>query len=335
MAETMPLPPVGPAKPAGRWGRWLRIGVRLLVAISVVLVARDLLGRFDAAQVYIDPWWFIVAFAPGVVAVLLQAFAWRRLMMQLAGGTVPLLEAVVVYLDGQMARYTPGKIGLLAVRVAAAPRLGVSPRLMLGSLLIEVLSWAGTGLLVGLSTLASTSLALPTGARVWGAAAGDLQAVALVLALLALIGLVGLCAIPRARFPDRLVVWLTSADGVSRPTEPLVPTDLPLWHSLHWLCWAVSGGVLVLGLGAPIEVAGFAGGVLCLAVVLSFLAVVVPAGAGVREVVISVLTAPVLGASAALVFGLTARAVTLGADVACWALSHLVRWRARQGADQR
>lgn len=289
------------------------------------------MGRFDAAEVSIDPWWFVVAFVPGGVAVLVQAFAWRRLMMQLAGGPVPLLEAFVVYLDGQMARYTPGKIGLLAVRAAAAPRLGVSPRLMLGSLFIEVLSWAGTGLLVGLSILAGTSPALAAGARVWGTAAEDLQAIALSLAFAALVGLVGLCAIPRARFPDRLVAWLTSADGVSRRAEPLVPASLPLLHGLHWLCWAASGGVLVLGLGASLEVAGFAGGVLCLAVVLSFLAVVVPAGAGVREVVISVLTAPVLGASAALVFGLTARAVTLLADVACWALLHLVRLRVQQG----
>jgi|GEM_PF-711230 len=313
-----PLEPAPLAPPAGRRARLLRAGLAVVVAASVVAVALDLLRRFDAAQVSLHAGWLLAALVPASVAVLVQAMAWRTLLSQLSGRQVPLHDSAVVYLDSQLARYVPGKVGLLAARIAAAPRLGVKPRLMVSSLFVELLSWGGVGVLAGFSSVAATSLALPTRGGAWAPIVAEARTIALPLALVALVGLLGLCLIPRARFPSWLRSVLTATDGEAPLSAPLVPAILPFWHVLHWLCWGLAGAVLSLGLGATPSVAAFSGGVLCLAVVLGALAVVAPAGAGVREVVISVGTAPVLGPSAALVLGLAARAISLAADFACW-----------------
>lgn len=315
------------AQPTAGKGRWLRIGLGLVVTVSVVAVALDLLRRFDAAQVSLHVGWFVAALLPTSVAVLVQVMAWRTLIAQLSGREVELRAAAVVYLDSQLARYVPGKVGLLAARVAGAARLGVLPRLMVGSLFIELLSWGGVGVLAGFSSVAATSLALSTEGSDWSPVVLEARAVALPLAFVALVGLLGLCLIPRARFPRWLRVALTVPDGDVPLTAPLVPAVLPFWHLLHWLSWGVAGAVLSLGLGASLSVAAFSGGVLCLAVVLGALAVVAPAGAGVREVVITVGTAPVLGPSAALVLGLAARAVSLIADFVCWGGVRLLQIR--------
>jgi hypothetical protein len=298
-----------------------------VVAVSVVAVALDLLRRFDAAEISLHPGWLLGALLPTSVAVLVQVMAWRTLIAQLSGRPVELRDAAVVYLDSQLARYVPGKVGLLAARVAGAAGLGVQPRLMVSSLFIELLSWGGVGVLAGFSSVAATSLTLPAGGEAWSPVVLEARAVALPLAALALVGLLGLCLVPRSRFPRWLRNLLTVPDGDVALAAPLVPAVLPFWHLLHWFSWGVAGWVLCLGLGAAPSAAAFSGGVLCLAVVLGALAVVAPAGAGVREVVISVGTAPVLGPSAALVLGLAARAISLLADFVCWAGVRLIQIR--------
>jgi len=338
MADPAPSPPA-PSLPApSRGQRLVKALVRLVVAMSVVAVAVDLARRFDAADVSLEVGWLMLALVPASIGVLVQVLAWRRLLWALTGRMAPWNQVATVYLDAQMARYTPGKVGLLAVRVASAPALGVTPRVMVGSLFIEILSWAGVGVLVGFVTVATTSLFLATELAGTSARALDLQRGATIMAILALSGLVCLCTVPRSHYPKRLRTLLLGPDEESRSGAetaaqltsgqmPLVPLGLPLWHVAHWLCWVLAGATLCLGLGASWAAAGFTGGILCLAVVLGFLAVVAPAGAGVREVVISVAAAPVLGPSSALVLGLTARIVSLVADFGCWTVVRLLRVR--------
>lgn len=319
MAESAPLPPT-------RRGRLLKLLLRALVAASVVAVAFDLLWRFDAADVSLRVGWIALSVLPAAVAVLVQVLAWQSLMRRLSGVVPRLGDVFSVYLDAQMARYTPGKVGLLAVRVTAAPQLGVSPRLMVVALFIELMSWAGVGILVGLTCVTLTSLVLPIQLGRWSEGGVDLRVVGAALSGAALLGLLLVCAVPRRRYPlwvQRLLALSDGDLGVGQ-NEPLVPVALPLWHTLHWGAWILAGATLCWGLGAGWAAAGFAGGVLCLAIVLGFLAIVAPAGAGVREVVISVGAAPVLGPSSALVLGLTARVVSLVADVACWAVVRLL-----------
>jgi hypothetical protein len=329
MAESAPLSPT-------RRGRLLKLLLRALVAASVGAVAFDLARRFDAADVSLRAPWIALSVLPAAVAVLVQVLAWQSLMRRLSGVALRLGDVFPVYLDAQMARYTPGKVGLLAVRVTAAPRLGVSARLMVVALFIELMSWAGVGILVGLTCVTLTSLVLPLRLGTWTEGEIDLRMLGAALAGAALLGLLMVCVVPRRRYPHWIQGVLALSDGdldaLVGQNEPLVPVALPLWHALHWGAWILSGATLCWGLGAGWAAAGFAGGVLCLAIVLGFLAIVAPAGAGVREVVISVGAAPVLGPSSALVLGLTARVVSLVADVACWAVVRLLALRGHRSS---
>src|SRR5688572_23114891 len=330
------IAPSGSGAPSGserlpsRSSRWWRVLLRLVVAVSVGLLAVDLARRFDGAAISLEPGWLAGALLPALLGVLVQAFGWRSLLHRLTGRELPWLEATAVYLDAQMARYTPGKVGLLAVRVAAAPRLGVSARLMIGALLIELLSWAGVGILVGAGAVAAALIGAPALLAAGASVSADVGVAMGVCSLVALVGLLTLCLLPRSRFPG----WIHKALAVPELGDvdrPFVPLALPIWHVAHWLCWVSAGGILSLGVGASWSAAVLCGGVLCLAVVLGFLAVVAPAGAGVREVVISAGTAPVLGPSAALVLGLTARVVSLASDFSCWTVVRLLAVRFVRG----
>jgi len=289
-----------------------------------VAVAVELSARFEAARVTVHPGWLLAALLPALLGVLVQAVAFGALLERLAGRPLPWLDLTSMYLDAQMARYTPGKVGLLAVRVAAAARLGVSARLMVGSLMVELSSWVGMGVLVGFLTLVASATFVPMGAGSFGSVSAEVRLLAAVLASSSLLGLLALCFLPQRRVPQLLRRLLSLSEDQTELARPLLPLVLPLWHALHWSCWVLSGAILALGLGANVEQAALAGGVLCLAVVLGFLAVVAPAGAGVREVVISVGTAPFLGPSAALVLGLTARGVSLLSDFVCFATLRLL-----------
>jgi uncharacterized membrane protein YbhN (UPF0104 family) len=100
----------------------------------------------------------------------------------------------------------------------------------------------------------------------------------------------------------------------------LIPWSVPLAHVVHWLAWAAHGALLALALGQSPPVALSVGGVTCLAIVLGFVALLAPAGAGVREAVIGVGAAPWLGAPAAVALSVLARGASLVADVGLWLL---------------
>lgn len=303
-----------------------------MVAGFVLVVGRNLIEGFDAASVSVEPGWLFAAALAALGAVFSQMLAWRSLLSRMSGTNPRLLDAACVYFDSQLARYTPGKVGLLAVRIAGAPRLGVPGRLLLSSLLLELSSWTGVGLFVGLSLV---TLGLQPGnadaARVRDFLS-TLSTTSTVLAILALVGLTLLSTVPRQAWPS----WLTrlligEAAAPQHASLPLAPGVLVFWHAVHWLGWAVTGALLAFSLGGTWATAVTSGGVLCLAVVLGFLAIVAPAGAGVREAVTAGLLTPLLGPSSALTLSLIARALSLGADVLSWSLARAVSFaEARQ-----
>ncbi len=60
-------------------------------------------------------------------------------------------------MSGQLARYTPGKVGLPMVRIAGAAKLGVSAHLIAASVGLEVAAWIGVGSLVCCASLLNNS----------------------------------------------------------------------------------------------------------------------------------------------------------------------------------
>lgn len=297
-----PAPETGPAR--------LKRAVRpLLVAaalVFLVLALRDLVQRWEPAELTIEPLWVSLALLAALAAPLIQAWGWIGLIEHLSGRRVPKAAALELYLDSQLARYTPGKVGLPAVRMAGAEKLGVSARLVGTSIFVELLSWLALGGAVGFG-LVLCGASAPDGLL---ATAGHFAGLALGAAGL---GVVLLLVVDRARLPGA-VRRLLLLEG----SGPLVPPSVPLAHVLHWLAWGLHAGLLARALGASLPVAVTAGGVLCVAIVVGFLALFAPAGAGVREAMIGVGVAPLLGAPAAVALGVMARAASLLSDFSVW-----------------
>ena len=308
--------PAAPAAGVARLKRWLRPLLGLFAFAFVVATAVDLAARWDERAVAVDVGFAIASLVPVVVGTALQGVAWIALAERMAGQRTPRLAALALYLDSQLARYTPGKVGLPIVRMAGAPRLGLTARLVGTSVLVEMLSWCATGALVGLLLLAATSA--PTEGII-----GMLGRNSGVLLGLPLVGAALLVAVDRRRLPGKLR-GLLGLEGVG----PLAPPVLAALQVLYWMTWAVHGYLLVRALGAPPTPAVGTTGFSPLANVLGFLALAAPAGVGVREAVLVAGLSPVLGAPGALAAAVLSRVASLVAEVGVWGLARLAAHRA-------
>ncbi len=291
---------------ATRLKRAVRPVMMVLALGFVIWTGVDLAKNWESKAIHIDALWLGVAMLPPLGALYLQAAAWVVLIEHLSGRRVPRRAAFALYYDSQFARYTPGKVGLPAVRLAGADKIGVSARTVGASILVEMLSWLASGGIVG-------CLLLVLGPTVSDGLLHVFARFATVLLGLAVISVLALAFIDRTRLPARLNALL-ALDG----RGPLVPLRVPLLQVGHWLAWGAHGVLLALSLGAPLHAAAAGAGAVCLGIVLGFVALFAPAGAGVREAVMAASAAPVLGAPAAIALGILARAGSLVGDVVAW-----------------
>lgn len=279
----------------------------LLLAVGfVVLTAFDLARRWDGSRVQVMLPFAVVALLPMLLGNLLQAAAWIVLAERMAKKRIPRLAAASLVFDSQLARYTPGKVGLPLVRIEGAPRVGLSRGLAGVSVLIEAASWLATGALLGLLLL--VFIEPPRDGL--GALSGPWD-----LPLLggALAGVLMLVAVDRGRAPK---TWLARLSLEGR--GPLAPAGLPALHLLYWGTWAAHGYGLALALGATHPGAVSIVMFVPLANVLGFLALAAPAGVGVREAALIYGLSPVLGGPGALAFAVLSRVQSLLADVIVW-----------------
>lgn len=286
----------------------------LLMLIAFVFVAYSawsLSRRWQAANVSLSLPWALASILPLMAGCLIQGRGWIALIERMTAQRVPRGPALSLYMDSQLARYTPGMVGLPVVRMAGAPRLGV-PAVAVGSSVgLEMLSWTAVGGAIGFASL----LALP--ARSGLTALLGVWAVPLVLAFA--LGVAVLAFVDRSRLP-RFVVRVLKVSG----SGPLVPLGLPVAHIFYWLTWAAHGVLLTCAFGAGFSVALPTSGLYALATVGGFVALAAPAGVGVREAILSLSLAPVLGSAPAVGVAVASRAASLVSDLCVWAV--LKRW---------
>jgi uncharacterized membrane protein YbhN (UPF0104 family) len=290
---------------ANRLKRWARPVLRVAALVFVVLAARDLLLRWGDSRVALEPGPALVACVPLFVSCLVQGFAWILLVERMAGKHVAKGPALSLYLVSQLARYTPGKVGLPLVRMEGAPRIGLAPSLVGVSVLVEMLSWTATGALVGFGLLASVAPSAGLG--------GLFGRLSLPLLLAAAAGLLFLLVVDRSRYPARLR-GLFTPDGAG----PVVPLALPLVQLAYWALVALHGYLMSVALGANGSAAVTAMGFYVIASVAGFVVLAAPAGLGVREAVLLAGLGPLVGAASALGAALISRAASLGVEVLAW-----------------
>lgn len=250
----------------------------------------------------------------GIVGGLPGFLAWRLLLTRL-GVALPLGTAVRVFFLAGLTRYLPagGVWPALAHAVAAKP-LGVSPGRMAGAYLIAQVLGLVAGMVVGLLALPRLVAADP----LWW-----LLLPALVAALAPLVSPRLLeSAIGRlARLTRRQ--W----DAVALPDRGTLLAATGL-SALGWVLTGLQTTLFAAVLGAPLDAALLVGvGGFALSMLAGMLAVVVPSGLGVREVVLGLtLASLVSGPDLVTVVALSRVVLTVG-DLASTALVlGLVGW---------
>jgi hypothetical protein len=286
----------------------------LFMTIAFLFVAYsawDLAHNWERAKVSLELSWALASVLPLLLGCLIQGRGWIALIERMTAVRVPRGPALSLYMDSQLARYTPGMVGLPFVRMAGAARIGV-PAVAVGSSVgLEMLSWTAVGGGVGFASLfflrARSGLTALLGA--WAAP--------IVLGFTTIV--IALTCVDRARLPA-FVVRVLKVPG----SGPLVPFALPLAHALYWSSWAAHGFLLTRAFGGAPGIALESSGLFALATVGGFVALAAPAGVGVREAILSVSLAPAVGAAPALAIAVASRAASLTADVIAWLA--LKRW---------
>ena len=286
--------------------RVARIAVALVaVALLAVSIARQWDAVLDALR-RLGWGWFGLSLAAVLVGLLFTNFAWRTVMADL-GSPLPLAPGLRVFFVAQVGKYLPGAVWPYVAQMELGRTLGVPRRRSaLGGLLFVALH-AATGLLVA-------SALLPF---------ADSDAAGKYWWLLALTPVLLVVLHPRVLSP-----LLNRAFRLLR--KPPLEQPLTLGNTLRacgfllvtWACYGASlyalagplgldgGGAFLLATGG--YALAWTAGVLILGVV--------PAGIGVREVVLAAVLLPVLPTGVATTVVAASRVVQTLGD-ALWALA--------------
>jgi glycosyltransferase 2 family protein len=303
---------------ARRMARIKTVARVVLGAASAVFVGYacyDLAQRWQHGRVTLDWVWLAVSCLPLALGAVVLAIGWKSIMERLVGHPVPLVPSLTLHFESQMARYTPGKVGMPLVRMAGASQLGVPAAVAGYSVLVESISLVAVGGTVGFTVLLLTT----GGAGGVLAAFGRFGALGLVAFVLVAIVLV---FVDRARLPA-VVMRVMKAQG----TGPLVPRRGPVAHALYWATWALHGYCAARAVGISSTHALYGSGLYVLGPIAGILALATPSGIGVREAVMSMGLSPLVGPAPALAAAIVSRAVSLLVDGLVWAFG---RWLVRR-----
>jgi uncharacterized membrane protein YbhN (UPF0104 family) len=295
---------------AGGLKRWLKPAMNIVAVVFVVVAARDIAKGWQSKAVHLEWGMTLAALVPLLFSCLAQGFAWIALIERMAHRRVPKGPAMSIYLASQLARYTPGKVGLPIVRMQGADRIGVARSVVGVSVLIEMLSWTATGAVAGFALLA---VAAP------GAGLGWILHFAVPALIASALGLFVLLAVDRRYYPAK-IRFLLGAEGAG----PAIPLALPLIQTGYWMLVAAHGYLMSLALGAPVNAAVTAMGLYVVSSVAGFVVLAAPAGVGVREGVVATGLKPLVGAAPAAAAAIISRGASLVAEVLVWGVVRVV-----------
>jgi glycosyltransferase 2 family protein len=245
---------------------------------------------------------------------------WREMLAGL-GVPVPLGQGARVFFKTQLGKYIPGSVWPILMQVEAGRSWGASKAAMLAANLLTILLSCTTGLVVAAALLPAYD-ARTLGRYWWG-----LLAVPVLLVMLH----------PRA------FGWLM--DQAARLVRrPLMGIRLELRREVRALCWS-----LLSWAGFGVQLAVLAGaasgwrasvvllsiGAIALAVPLGILFIPAPAGAGIRDVVLTLALSSAMSAGEAVTVVIASRVVLVACDLSAAALVQLVGRRRLAGAGER
>jgi len=278
----------------------IQVGFAVVVIACIVWTVVVNWASFSASVSQMDPWWIVASGAAGFAGVALSMLAWRAIVIAF-GHRISVRDAGYVVFVSQIGKYIPGGVW----PIVAGSQLGRRAGLPTATTVVTLTAQLGVSLVTG-STLAVGAL--------FGFPA--LREYAWVLVVLVVIGVVALLP-PVMR---RVLGWMFTV--MKRRDELPELRTLPLlsavgWSLASWAAFGVHLWCIVSALGT-VDLAAILPAVCgyALAWVVGFLAVVAPAGAGVREAILALVLANTVTASSILGIVLVSRFVLIVVDVA-------------------
>jgi hypothetical protein len=297
-----------PPASAPRRSRWRTVAVLAVVAGFFVATLAARWNDVISLKWRLEPGLFVVATALLALSYGLVACLWGMALHRAAGTRV--LTGARIWFLSNLARYVPGNVWSYVGAVELARREGVARRVTLAVMALTQVLSVGVALLAGLPVLLAERARLGRPALL-GAV---VVAAGAVLAAVFRRQLLGLA---RRRLPGFDPAGLTPSAGTV--------AWLVAGYAVYWAVTGLAFAALVASLyplapsDVPVVVAAYAA-----AYAAGFLALLTPAGLGVREGVLVVALAPVLPAGPALVVALLSRVWMMLVELAGAGVAHLV-----------
>ncbi|GAA1710558.1 lysylphosphatidylglycerol synthase transmembrane domain-containing protein [Isoptericola hypogeus] len=290
------------------WVRWGFLVLAIGLAVYAVVAARDELAQV-AAQLSAGR--LALALVLAVVFVGCTFGAWRAVLADL-GSPVPRRVALSIFGLSQLGKYVPGGVWNVVAAAEIGADHGIPRRRSVTTTAVATLVGVVSGAVVGLVALpfVATEELGPAARWLW-----ILPAVVVVL-------------LPPVL--NRLVAWalrLARREPLEHPLSWRGLGAASAWSVAGWLCAGAQVWVLAVGLGMPADARGaaLAVGGYALAWVVGFLVIVMPAGAGARELVLLAVLAGALPHAAVLLVVLVSRVLVTIADLLLAALGAWAR----------
>ncbi|HKA68771.1 MAG TPA: lysylphosphatidylglycerol synthase transmembrane domain-containing protein [Actinomycetes bacterium] len=297
--DSGPEPPVDVGRLA-RWQRPIRVG---FVGVAVSLGAVAVVTRWDqfsASLHQLDLGPLLLSLLAAIGGSAVSMMVWRSLLTDL-GTPVPVRPVARVFFVGQLGKYVPGAIWPLVAQMELGRSLGLARRRSAAAFVL-------TMLVVFASALVVAAVALPL--------LGD-SAPAYRWLLLLAAPVIAVLLFPRVT--NRLLglaFRLLRREPLEQPLTGRGLLRAFAWSLVAWSLFGLHIGILVIDLGAPAQRAlPVAFGAFAIAWCAGPIIMIAPAGAGIRELALVALLAPVLDPGAALVVALTSRLFLTIADL--------------------
>jgi uncharacterized membrane protein YbhN (UPF0104 family) len=292
-----------------------RIARVALAILAVSLAVAALVSRWSqlsgsAAHV---SWGVLVGATLLACLALVPPFlSWRVFLADL-GSPLPVRLAARPFFVAQLGKYVPGAVWPAVAQAELTKRFGIPARRSGTAVALTILaSVASGGAVAALAIIARGSEGLH---KYWWVIA--IEPVLLCLA--------------HPRVANALIdraFRLARRPPLEHPVSGRATAVVSLWAMTAWLVNGVMTWVVARGVGATdANLFLLATGGYALAWTAGFLVFFAPAGAGVRELALTVVLAPAMSPASALLVALILRAVTTAADLLCAAAAELVHRR--------
>lgn len=300
---------------------WFRASFMVIAVIAAVWAVIRQWDSFITALSQLSWWSASLATIASLAYVYLTMLSWRSLLNGL-GQPVPAMAASTVFFTSQVAKYLPGGVWNFVAAAEAGVEHQISRRrsvtVLLTSMLVSILS----GMVFAVLTL----LVGPGGVRTdYGWTAVFLPVLAFLLAPPVLNRLIGLLLRLTRREPlETQLTWKSLGIAV-------------FWSFTAWLLSGLQVWLILTAMGMEATVGSFllATGGYALAWTVGFLVFFIPAGVGIREVVLGAVLAGQLSQGAVLAVILLSRILLTVSDIGWGLLAGILSRRTKAASAHR